>query len=192
QLLSQAIVNLAQARQQLAKARLDNQLVVLTAPQDGIVQSVASVATGSVLQAGQELMQLAPVNAPLTVEADISGDESGYVRVGDTVVIKFDTLPFLRFGTARGTVTSISPESFNPKDQQQLAASGAPLPSAPQNLYYKAQISLDKVELHNTPPGFKLVPGMPVQADMKVGTRTVIGYFTQRLLPVAYNSLHEP
>lgn len=192
QLLSQALVNLAQARQALAKAKLDNQLVELTAPQDAIVQSVAPVADGSVLQAGQELMELAPVNAPLTVEADISGDESGYVHAGDTVVIKFNTLPFLQFGTAKGLVTSISPESFNPQDQQQQAASGAPLPGAPQTLYYKAQISVDELNLHNAPPGFKLVPGMPVEADMKVGTRTVMGYFTQRLLPVAYNSLHEP
>ncbi len=192
QQLSEAIVNLAQAEQALAKAKLDDQLVALTAPADSIVQSVSPVSAGSVMQAGQTLMVLAPVDAPLTVQADISADESGYVHVGNTAVIKFATLPYLQFGSAKGTVTSISPESFNPLDQQAVATSGAPLPGAPQTLYYKAQISLDVLNLHNVPPGFRLVPGMPLEADMKVGKRTIMGYFLQQMLPVAYNSMHEP
>ncbi len=190
--LSTALNNLAQAEQELTKAKLANQLVELRAPQDAIVQSVSPVAVGSVMAAGQTIMELAPVDAPLTVSAEISAGESGYVRVGDKVNIKFDTLPFLQFGKASGEVTSISPESFNPLDQQANAQNGAPLPGGPQTLYYKADISIDVIDLHNVPPGFRLVPGMPLSADMKVGKRTVLGYFTQRMLPTAYNSLHEP
>ena len=192
QQLATAIDNLAQAQQQLTKARLADQLVALTAPQDAIVQSIASVSAGSILQAGQTLMELAPMDAPLTVEADIQADESGYVHVGNRVNIKFDTLPFLQFGTARGTVVSISPESFNPLDQQAAATNGAPLPGTPRTLYYKAEIALDVLNLHNVPPGFRLVPGMPLEADMMVGTRTILGYFLQQMMPVAYNSMHEP
>jgi hemolysin D len=89
-------------------------------------------------------------------------------------------------------VTSISPQSFNPLDQEAASTNGAPLPGGPQTLYYKAEISLDELNLHNVPPGFRLVPGMPLEADMKVGKHTILGYFMQRMLPVAYNSLHEP
>ena len=192
QQLLTAINDLAQAHQQLTKAQLNNQLVNLTAPQDSIVQSVAPISVGSVLQPGQTLMDLAPVDAPLTVEADISADDSGYVHAGDPTVIKFNTLPFLEFGSAQGTVTSVSPKSFNPLDQQAASTNGAPLPGGPQTLYYKAEISLDELNLHNVPPGFRLVPGMPLEADMKVGKHIILGYFLQRMLPVAYNSLHEP
>ena len=94
--------------------------------------------------------------------------------------------------TAKGVVTSISPDSFNPLDQQAAATNGAPLPGAPQDLYYKAEISLDVLNLHNVPPGFRLVPGMPLEADMKIGKRTAMGFFLQRMLPIAYNSMHEP
>jgi hemolysin D len=192
QQLLTAINALAQAQQQLTKAQMNEQLVNLTAPQDSIVQSVAPISVGSILQPGQTLMDLVPADAPLTVEADISATDSGYVHAGDTAVIKFDTLPFLQFGSAQGTVTSISPESFNPLDQEAAATSGAPLPGGPQTLYYKAEISLDELNLHNVPPGFRLVPGMPLEADMKVGKHTILGYFLQRMLPMAYNSLHEP
>lgn len=190
--LATALNNLYQAQQALSKATLNNQLVVLTAPQDSIVQSIASVSTGSVLPAGQTLMTLAPVNTPLSIEVDIDSTDSGYVHAGNTAIIKFATLDFMRYGTAKGTVTSISPESFNPLDQQAVATNGAPLPGAPQDLYYKAEISLDVLNLHNVPPGFRLLPGMPLEADMKIGKRTAMGFFMQRMLPVAYNSMHEP
>jgi HlyD family secretion protein len=192
QQLSDAINSLTQAEQALAKAKLNNLLVRLVAPRDSIVLSVADYSTGSVLQTGQMLMRLVPIDAPLRVEANISGDDSGYVRVGDKVKIKLDTLPFIQYGYAEGKVLSLSPDSFNPYDQAGQQVNGPQLPGTPPTLYYKAVISVDALQLHNTPPGFRLVPGMPLTADVLVGTRTIMGYFTRRILPVAYDSLHEP
>jgi hypothetical protein len=33
---------------------------------------------------------------------------------------------------------------------------------------------------------------MPLEADVKVGTRTVLSYFLQRIIPVVSGSMHEP
>jgi HlyD family secretion protein len=141
------------------------------------------------MQSGELLMQLVPIDAPFAVEADVSGIDSGYVHPGDKVNIKFDTLPFLQYGQAEGTVLTVSPDSFNPQDPD----TGEPImPDATHSLYYKVRLSLDELNLHNTPPGFRLVPGMPLSADVLVGTRTIMGYFTRQILPVAYESLHEP
>jgi hemolysin D len=192
QQLLDAINNLTQAVQSLAKAKLNDELVQLTAPRDSIVLSVAQVSVGAVLQSGQTLMQLVPVDAPLQVQANVSGDDSGYVHAGDKVKIKFDTLPFIQYGTAEGVVLSVSPDSFSPYDQAGAQVNGPPMPGTPQTLYYRTTISVDELNLHNTPPGFRLVPGMPLSADVLVGTRTIMGYFTRRILPVAYDSLHEP
>jgi len=189
QQLATAQMNLTQATQSLAKDRLNIQLVQLVAPRDAVVLSVAKVSVGSVMQSGELLMQLVPLDAPFAIEADVLGTDSGYVHPGDVVNVKFDTLPFLQYGMAKGVVTQVSPDSFDPTDQ----TTGQPVaPGAAQTLYYKATISLDELNLHNTPPGFALVPGMPVQADVRVGTRTILQYFTRRILPVAYESLHEP
>jgi HlyD family secretion protein len=98
----------------------------------------------------------------------------------------------MQYGSAVGIVQSVSPDSFNPNDASQTPVSGPLLPGGPQDLYYKVEISLEVLNLHNLPTGFRVVPGMPVEADMKVGTRTVMGFFTRRIMPVAYNSLHEP
>ncbi len=80
---------LVQSQQDYAKANLHNQLVVLTAPRDAIVLSVANVSVGSVVTSAEPLILLVPIDAPLSVEADISGIESGYISPGDEVTIKF-------------------------------------------------------------------------------------------------------
>jgi HlyD family secretion protein len=189
QQLATAINDLAQAQQSLAKDKLNNQLVQLIAPRDAIVLSVGKVSVGSVMQSGEMLMQLVPIDAPFAVQADILGTDSAYVHPGDKVNIKFASLPFLQYGQAEGIVQTISPDSFNPTD----AETGQPdVPGATQTLYYRATISIEELNLHNTPPGFRLVPGMPLEADVRVGTRTIMQYFTRRILPVAYESLHEP
>ncbi|WP_298216716.1 HlyD family type I secretion periplasmic adaptor subunit [Acidocella sp.] len=190
--LATALNNLAQARQELAKAQLNNELVELRAPEDAIVQTVAPVSIGSVLQAGQELMQLSPVNAPFIVEADVPGNESGWVQIGQKVTVKFSTLDPMLYGSAKGVVTSISPESINPLQQQSTPSLGPPLPTTPQTLYYKVQVSLAVLNLHNVPDGFKIVPGMPLEADIVVGKHSILSYFFSRMAPVAYESLHEP
>jgi hemolysin D len=181
---------LVQAQQNYAKANLHNQLVVLTAPRDAIVLSVEKISVGSVVTSAEPLIRLVPIDAPLSVEADISGIDSGYVRPGDEVRVKFDTLPFLQYGIARGVVRTISADSFSPEATSQEG--GSTLPNRPSTLYYRGGISLAEVVLHDTPPGFRLVPGMPVTADVKVGTRSVLAYFIGKILPVAYDSMHEP
>lgn len=181
---------LVTAQQDLSKAELQDQLVVLRAPRDAIVLTVAKVSVGSVMQSGQDLISLVPIDAPLAVEADISGSESGFVHVGDPVTVNFDTLDFLRYGSAKGTVESISADSFNPETPP--SEGGSALPNRPRTLYYRSTITLDELMLHNTPSGFRLVPGMPLNANIKVGRRTVLSYFMTKIMPIAYNSLHEP
>jgi hemolysin D len=190
--LATALNQLSQAQQALSKAKLNSQEIDLTAPQDAVVASVAKAAIGSVLQPGETLLTLSPVNAPFSINAQIDSTESGYVRLGDRVDIEFETLPQTVYGGAIGTVTSISAGSFNPQDQQTNATSGTPLPGTGQNLYYKASISLDQLNLHNVPPGFRLMPGMPINAYIIVGHQTFMQWLFARYSSIVSNAFHEP
>jgi len=181
---------LVDAQQRYAKANVLGGLVVLTAPRDAIVLSVANISIGSVVTSAQPLIQLVPIDTALSVEVDVPGIESGYVSPGDDVRIKFDTLPFLRYGTARGVVRSISADSFSPDTSPQQG--GSTLPSRPNSLYYRAEISLEDLKLHNTPAGFRPMPGMPITADVKVGRHSILSYFVEKILPIAYEGLREP
>jgi len=192
QQLSDATGKLSDARESLNKAQLRRQLVELRADRDATVLTVAKVSVGSVLQSGQEFVTLVPSDAPLEVEANISGRESGFVHVGDPVAVKFDTFPFHQYGLAYGTVHIISPNSFTSQDEQRNPTGAVPLPSSGSEPYYRVHVAIDRVALHDTPPGFHVIPGMPVTTDIKVGKRTVLTYLLGQVLPVASESMREP
>ncbi len=170
-------------------------LVELHAPEDAIVLSIARVSVGTVMQSGDEFIRLVPADAPLGITADIQTDEIGFTKVGDPATIKFATLPFMLYGTAEGTVQYISADSFTAPTQSPQLQAPSTDPSAPtesQTTYFRARISLDHMKLINVPPSFRLQPGMPVMADIKVGQRSVLQYLLARVAPTFTTGMREP
>lgn len=192
QKLADASRLLSDAQEELKKAKLHRQMVELRAERDATVLSVAKVSPGSVMQPGQQFITLVPDDARLEVQADIEGSDSGYVQLGDPVVVKFDTFPFTQYGDAKGTVRTISPSSFNPQDEARTPTSAVPVPMTSVEPFYRAQISLDQVNLHDLPADYHLIPGMPVKADIKTGKRTIMSYFFARMFAIGKEGLREP
>ena len=190
--LADAASKLSDARESLNKAQLRKQLVELRADRDATVLTVAKVSVGSVLQPGQQFITLVPADAPLEIETNVSGRDDGFVHAGDPVAIKFDTFPFIQYGLAYGTVRTISADSFTAEDQQRNPTLAVPIRANSSEPFYRARVAIDKVDLHGTPAGFHLTPGMPVTADIKVGKRTVLQYLLGRVLPVASEGMREP
>ncbi len=185
---------LSDAQENLKKAALRRQLVELRADQDAVVLSVAKVSPGSVMQSGEQLISLVPTDAPLEAEVNVPGSEAGYIQPGDQVSIKLDTLPYTNYGTLSGTVRVLSPDSFStaPEDQQPKRGSQQTPPRPLGTAYYRARLTLDQSRLHNTPAGFRLIPGMPLTADVKVGKRTLAAYLLARVLPAFHDGMREP
>lgn len=191
QKLSEETLKLADAREQLNKARLRRQLVELRANRDATVLTVAKLSIGSVLRSGDQFITLVPTNAPLEVEANIVGRDGGFVQVGASVAVKFDTFAFSQYGLAHGKVRTVSADSFT--GQEELKTRSA-VPVKPDNTepFYRSRITIDDVQLHGVPTDFRIVPGMPVTADIMIGKRTVLTYLLGRILPVASEAMREP
>ena len=176
------------------KAKLRRNLVELRADRDALVLSIAPISVGSVMASGDQFFTLVPTDSPLEINAIVDGRDAGFVHVGDPVTIKFQTFPYFTYGIARGQLREISPDSFHkPMD----AADAVTKPrlqaeDAVGTFFYRAKITLDQMLLHDLPPDFHLTPGMPVQADVKVGTRTVIQYLLSRVIPATTEGMHEP
>ncbi|HEY2112474.1 MAG TPA: HlyD family type I secretion periplasmic adaptor subunit [Dongiaceae bacterium] len=182
---------LRDAQENLNKASLRQKLVELRAERDAVVQSIAKVSVGSVLQSGQQFFTLVPVDGPLEIEANVLGQDNGFVHTGDPVSIKFDTFPYTQYGMAEGTVRIISPDSFTAQQEVRNPTSSLALPNS-SDPYYRTRISIDKLGLHDVPTGFHLTPGMPVTTDIRVGKRTVLTYLLGRVMPLAKEGMREP
>ena len=168
-------------REQLTKARKRQSLVQLDAPVDAIVLEVSpKAAPGSIAKEAEPLFTLVPVGAPLEVEANIDARDLAFVQVGDKVRVKLDAYPYMQHGSLDGEVSTISEDSFSNKDN----ANGM--------LFYRARIKLLTTTLDNVPSNFRLIPGMPLTADIKVGERRIITYFLRPILRGVDESLREP
>jgi len=191
QQLSDQTRKLSDAQESLHKADLRQQLVELKADKDATVLTVAKVSVGSVMQSGDQFITLVPLDAPLEVEANLSGRDTGFVRVGNPVEIKFDAFEYARYGLAEGTVRTISADSFSGNPDDRSGRTGAPQPQQTEP-FYRTRIAIDRLDLHDLPSDFHLTPGMPVTADVKVGKRTVLTYMLGRLLPAVMDGMREP
>jgi HlyD family secretion protein len=90
-------------------------------------------------------------------------------------------------------VQSVSPDSF--KDPQASVAQDVAARAQGTlgtMLYFRARIAIDEVRLHDLPQGARIIPGMPVEADIKVGERTVLRYLMSRFIPAATQGMREP
>jgi HlyD family secretion protein len=93
---------------------------------------------------------------------------------------------------AEGTVRVISPSSFTSQDEQRNPTSVAPVVPSNVEPFYRVRISVDHLALRNVPDDFRVIPGMPVTVDIKVGERTVFEYLVGSVLPVVKEGMREP
>ena len=161
--------DMASADESLVKATRLTDLVALTAPEDGVVLDVAKRSVGSVLHEAEPLVTLVPADTPLIADIAIGSADVGYARAGDTAVVKIDAYPYQRFGMLAGRLRSIGEDSFNGGDTH----------------YHRGQVALE-------PSTLRLIPGMTVTAEIKVGTRSVISYFLYPITRALSESIREP
>jgi hemolysin D len=190
--LATAQTNLNDNLANLAKAKLRHQIVEMKAPVDAIVLSLSKLSTGSVMQPGTELMELTPLDSPMELDTMISGQDAGWVHPGQPALIEFNTYPYVRYGTAAGTVRYVSSDSFTSITNATQQGSTMMQQGSPTMPYYDARVTVDQLNMHGIPGGFHLRPGMPVTVQIKTGKRTVLEYLMERVLPVTGEGMREP
>ena len=183
--LSQDLVtarnNLDTARAQLDKATKHQDLVSLTATETSVVLTMAKLSIGSVLKQGDTLFTLMPANTAVEAEIRISSKEVGFLRPGDHCVLKIEAFNHMEHGTAEGMVRWISDNAFTLDDD-----------GKPVDPYYRARCSIDATMFRNVPSKFRLIPGMTLEADLKVGTRSVAVYLLSGIMRGFSEAMREP
>ena len=176
--------------EELHKAARMHELISLRAPAKGIVLKLAERSVGSIIQQAEPFMVLVPQGTVLEAQVDVSSKDIGRIRTGDSARIKFDAFPFQRHDTLPGAVRIISENAFDRASAEQLLK---PEPGKePAEAFYRCRIELLATQLKNVPDGFRLIPGMKVRAEIKVGTRSVISYFLYPVIRALDEGLREP
>ena len=195
--LNEAERKAAEYAADLAKAEQRTRLQLLTAPVSGVVQQLAVHTVGGVVTPAQTLLVIVPSDSRLEIEAMVSNRDIGFVHAGDDVQIKVDTFDFTRYGLLHGKVLSISSDSIvrdvtddKSADKPAGSVSASSEPKG-QELTYAAHISLDRTQMQVEDKLVNLSPGMAVTAEIKTGSRRIIGYLLSPLMRYREDSLRE-
>jgi HlyD family secretion protein len=138
----------------------------IRAPQDGIVFQSTANTVGGVVSAGDQIMQIVPESDQLLVEVKVEPRDIDMVSFGQPVVLRFSAFNQRTTPELNGTVSRIAADTTSDPRTGQT--------------YYVARISLDPGEAERL-GAVKLTPGMPVEAFIQTGERTLVAYLVKPL-----------
>jgi HlyD family secretion protein len=150
------------------KVAAEDQLkrIDIRAPQDGTVFQLAVHTVGGVITAGDPIMLIVPEADNLSVEVKVNPQDIDQLQLNQKAILRFTAFNVRTTPEIEGTVTRISADTSTDQRTGQS--------------YYTVRIAMaaDQVERLGD---VKLLPGMPVEAFVQTGDRTMWSYLMKPL-----------
>ncbi|HET8545018.1 MAG TPA: HlyD family type I secretion periplasmic adaptor subunit [Pseudolabrys sp.] len=150
------------------KVAAEDQLkrIDIRAPQDGVVLESKVHTVGGVIPAGDAIMLIVPESDNLQVEAKINPRDIDQIQVGQPAMLRFSAFNLRTTPEINGTITRIAADTTTDQRTGQT--------------YYNTRIGMTKGEMARLGE-VKLIPGMPVEAFVQTGERSVMSYLFKPL-----------
>ena len=170
----------AGAQQLLAQRKNLLDQTELVAPMLGIVKNVRITTQGGVVRAGEEVMQIVPLEDDLLVEAKVSPSDIAFIRLGLPATVKIDAYDYTVYGSLPGTIVFISADTLS----ENLAQNEKP--------YYRARVRTTGRQFSARPNAqIDILPGMTATIEMQTGRKSVLQYLTKPIVKTLNESLGE-
>ncbi|AZE23704.1 HlyD family secretion protein [Pseudomonas chlororaphis subsp. aureofaciens] len=169
---------LSALEQNLAESEAKRTLLV-TAPETGIATAVLAD-IGQTVDSSRPLLSIVPADAPLQAELYAPSKSIGFIKPGDSVLIRYQAYPYQKFGQYQGRVRSISRTSVPFAELASMAGAVPGLAKDGEQLY-RLQISLDKQMVTAYGQPRPLQSGMLLDADVLQDTRRLYEWVLEPL-----------
>ncbi|WP_158671193.1 HlyD family type I secretion periplasmic adaptor subunit [Bradyrhizobium guangdongense] len=150
------------------KVAAEDQLrrVDIRAPQDGMVLQSTVHTVGGVVTAGDTLMLIVPQADDLQVEAKVNPVDIDKLQIGQKTLLRLSAFNQRTTPELNGLVSRVSPDVTTDQRTGQS--------------YYTIRVSMPAEEVARL-GDVKLIPGMPVEAFVQTGDRTMLSYLMKPL-----------
>jgi HlyD family secretion protein len=150
------------------KVTAEDQLrrVDIRAPQDGMVLQSTVHTVGGVVTAGDTLMLIVPQADDLQVEAKVAPQDIDKLQIGQKTLLRLSAFNQRTTPELNGVVTRVSPDTTTDQRTGQST--------------YTIRVSMPPEEIARL-GDVKLIPGMPVEAFVQTGDRTLLSYLIKPL-----------
>jgi adhesin transport system membrane fusion protein len=174
--LGQVEQEMASVKELLSEAQSQSLRRVIRSPVPGIVKNMRFHTIGGVIAPGNPIMEIVPTDEKLVIEARLSPEDVGNVKLGQPTRIKVSAYDYVRFGALTGVLTYISADSL-------VDDEGRP--------FFQIIVKPDKAYLGETDGQLPIRPGMTAAVDINTGSKTVLEYLLKPVIRLRFDALHE-
>ena len=180
---SDALTQLNEARTDLSKIQASGKAIedrvnrtLVTSPVKGIVQQLMVNTIGGVIQPGNDLVEIVPLDDTLLIETKIRPQDIAFLHPGQRAIVKFTAYDYTIYGGLEGKLEQISPDTVTDKDGKS---------------YYVIRLRTDKNHLGSDSKPLLIIPGMVASVDIITGKKTILAYLMKPILRARAEAFRE-
>jgi HlyD family type I secretion membrane fusion protein len=175
--LRDAQSRLADVTPRLTAAKQALEGTTIRSPVDGYVFNLTQFTVGGVTAPGEVLMEVVPANAPLMVTVMIKPEDVDNVHVGMDARVRLSGLNQRWHSPLPAKVVVVSADRI---DNEKTGMSA-----------YRVDLRIDPKELTKLKHGATISPGMPAQALIVAGHRTIMGSLISPITDTLHDALRD-
>jgi len=142
-------------------------------PVRGTVKRLLVNTVGGVVQPGDELLEIVPLDDALLLETKIRPRDIAFLRPQQPAMVKFTAYDFAIYGGLEAEVEQIGADTVTDENG---------------NAFYIVRVRTHKTSLGDDLP---IIPGMVAEVDIVTGEKTVLSYLLKPVLRAQSNALRE-
>lgn len=146
----------------------------ITSPVDGVVTAINAEPGQTV--STQALAVILPKGSPLVANLYVTSKAYGFVKVGQTVRLRFQPYPYQIFGSHRGVIIEISHSPMRQEDIIFLP------PTESKEPLYRVVVKLESESMKTYGQSIPLQPGTALEADIEQQERRLIEWVLEPVL----------
>lgn len=151
---------------------------VLVSPMDGVVNRVLIPTVGGVAAPGAPILEIVPDDAALTVTVRVKPGDIGFLHVGQTATLRVGAFDASIYGTLEASVERVGADAL--VDER-----------GDREPYFEVQLRTARDHLEHHGRRLAITPGMPVDASILTGSRTVMQYLLKPVLKTLDAAMQE-
>lgn len=145
-------------------------------PVRGKINQLMINTEGGVIQPGEDLAEIVPVDDTLLIEAKIRPADIAFLRPGQNAMIKFTAYDFSIYGGLPAKLERISADTITNEEDES---------------FYLIYLRTNDNMITSPKGDLEIIPGMTVQVDIMTGKKSVLDYLLKPILKAKNEALRE-
>ncbi len=145
-------------------------------PVHGTIKELHFNTIGGVIQPGDAIVEITPLEDTLLVEAQVRPADIAFLRPDLPAMVKITAYDFSIYGGLKGHVEQISADTIIDERGER---------------FYRVRVRTEENSLGSAADPLRIIPGMTAQVDVITGEKTVLDYLLKPILKARDHALRE-